>query len=76
MTEAEVDLDGNVLLTVNETAALLRIGRHTLMDFIDQNWGPPAINLAPPGRRKRVLRFDRVQVLRWVEMQRLWTAAA
>ena len=76
MTEAEADLDGNVLLTVDETAALLRIGRHTLMDFIAENWGPPAINLAPPGRRRRVLRFDRLQVLRWVEMQKLWTAAA
>lgn len=75
MTEADLD-DRSLLLTLDETAELLKIGRHTLLNFIAESWGPPAIDLAPPGRRKRLLRFERVQVLRWVEMQKLWEAAA
>jgi hypothetical protein len=76
MTEAAVDLDGNVLLTVQETVDLLRIGRHTLMDWMAERWGPPCVDLAPPGRKKRTLRYARVDVLQFIQAQKLWEAAA
>jgi hypothetical protein len=72
----ESELADEQLLTLDETAALLRVGRHTLEGFIAQSWGPPAIDLTPPGRRKRLLRFDRRQVARWIELQSLWKACA
>ena len=76
MIEAEVDLDGNVLLTVKETADLMRIGRHTLMDWLAASWGPPCLDLAPPGRTRRTLRYYRSDVLRFIDSQKLWGAAA
>ena len=67
MAEAEAGLDGTVLMTVQEAADLLRIGRHTIMDWLAQSWGPPCINLSPPGRRKRTLRYYRADVLRFID---------
>jgi hypothetical protein len=70
------ELDDNVLLTVAETADLLRIGRHTLTDWMAASWGPPCVDLAPPGRNRRTLRYYRADVLRFVETQKLWGATA
>lgn len=73
----QADLDGtDELLTVQETADLMRIGRHTLMDWLAARWGPPCVDLAPPGRRRRTLRYSRLDVLRFVEAQKLWEATA
>ncbi len=77
MAVAEVELDeGTVLLTFQETADLLRVGRHTLTDWMAENWGPPCVDLAPPHRTRRTLRFIRAEVLRFIEAQKLWEAAA
>jgi hypothetical protein len=76
MADAERDLDGSVLLTVQETIDLMRIGRHTLMDWMAESWGPPCVDLAPPGRRKRTLRYYRADVLRFIEARKLWEPAA
>jgi hypothetical protein len=76
MAVAEADLDGNTLLTFQETADLMRVGRHTLNDWLAVSWGPPCINLSPPGRQRRTLRFIRIEVLRFIEAQKLWEAAA
>ena len=76
MAKVERDLDGNVLLTVQETIDLMRIGRHTLSDWMAECWGPPAVDLSPPGRKHRTLRFYRQDVMRFIEAQKLWQAAA
>lgn len=72
----ERELDGDVLLTVQETIDLMRIGRHTLSDWASECWGPPVVELSPPGRRKRVLRYYRRDVLRFIERGKLWQAPA
>jgi hypothetical protein len=75
MAEREHDLDeSNVLLTVQETIDTLRVGRHTLADWAAECWGPPVVDLSPPGRQKRTLRYYRADVLRWVESRKLWEA--
>lgn len=77
MAEEQRDLDeGNVLLTVQETIDLMRIGRHTLSDWAAECWGPPVVDLSPPGRQKRTLRYYRTDVLRFIEDRKLWRAAA
>jgi hypothetical protein len=75
MAEArQRDLDGNILLTTQETIDLLRVGRHTLSDWEAECWGPPVVDLSPPGRLKRTLRYYRQDVLQWVESRKLWQA--
>lgn len=72
--ELEHDLGGDTLLTVQETIDLLKIGRHTLADWERACWGPPVVELSPPGRQKRQLRYFRRDVERFVEARRLWEA--
>lgn len=75
MAAAELEED-SVLLTFQETADLMRVGRHTLVDWMAESWGPPCIDLAPPGRARRTLRFVRADVVRFIEARKLWEAAA
>jgi hypothetical protein len=72
MAETGQDLEGTTLLTVQETVDLLRVGRHTLADWEAERWGPPCVDLSPPGRLKRTKRYFRHEVMRWVEGRRLW----
>lgn len=77
MAETGHDLaEGNTLLTVQQTIDLLAVGRHTLADWREERWGPPCIELSPPGRQKRVLRYARRDVERWVEDRKLWEPSA
>lgn len=52
------------LLTTDEVAAMLRVGRKTLL-----NWRP--LGIGPRGFRiGKGVRYERAEVLRWIDEQR------
>lgn len=54
------------LLTLREAAKLLRLSERTLWLLVERPGGPPVVDLAPPGARRRTLRFRRTELLRWL----------
>lgn len=54
------------LMTLAEAARFLRISPRTLWGLVQRPDGPPVLDLAPTGARRRTLRFRRTELVRWL----------
>jgi len=60
-------VDGNdTLLTTSEVASLLKVNRTALWAWRRQGHLPEPIDIAPPGRKRPVLRYRRADLLEFI----------